>query len=81
MATVRAEHVIFVITSKTQIFKIIAAYFTFEFINRHVQNPPEFRLGIIFAIRWNKPKVLWQRIASSSILYSIIVDEHHVDLT
>jgi hypothetical protein len=45
MATVRADHVIFVITSKTQIFKIIAAYFAFEFINRHVQDPPEFRRG------------------------------------
>jgi hypothetical protein len=40
MATGWADHVIFVITSKTQIFKIIAADFTFEFINRHVQDPP-----------------------------------------
>ncbi len=40
MTAVRADHVIFVITSKTQIFKIIAADFAFEFINRHVQDPP-----------------------------------------
>jgi hypothetical protein len=42
MATGWAGHVIFVITSETQIFKIIAADFAFEFINRHVQKPPGF---------------------------------------
>jgi hypothetical protein len=38
MATGWADHVILVITSKTQIFKIIAADFAFEFINRHIQD-------------------------------------------
>jgi hypothetical protein len=36
MATGRADHVILVITSQAQIFKIIAADFAFEFKNRHV---------------------------------------------
>ena len=54
MAAVRADYVIFVITSKTQIFKIITADFACEFINRHVQDPPDFLWGIIFVIRWNK---------------------------